>query len=286
MTTFASLPRSLFCLTLAHSIDDIDSVERLLQEYSEDTEYCMPIALRDVLNTEYLPRMTIPSSGELLKYLNVLWMQNKTLEERLVTSTWGDLIYLVPYYLIRGADINYRNNEALFDAIVKGYSDMVKLLLTPTHGPTANVNARGRGGYPIVTATRYYNADIIKMLLDAKADPSINNSAALSEAIDHYTPKVIKMLIEHKADVNAGNGKALVSASSYGLTEHVRVLLDARADIHAQSDRPLRDAVDYHNSDDTINLLLDRRANAKVITNFRYDLPDALVEKIKKLQAE
>ena len=68
-----SLPAPLFCLTLAHSIDDVNAVERLLAEYPVETEQCIPIALRSILETKDLPPVPFFNSRQLLDHLDVLW---------------------------------------------------------------------------------------------------------------------------------------------------------------------------------------------------------------------
>ena len=79
------LPTPLFCLTLAHSIDDFPQnggrylplggrniVERFLEEYPNETQQCIPIALRIILETPELPTVPFFTSRELIDHLNVL----------------------------------------------------------------------------------------------------------------------------------------------------------------------------------------------------------------------
>jgi hypothetical protein len=70
--TEMELPRPLFCLTLAHNLDDRDVIERYLAEYPTETEQCIPIALRQTLATSNLPDVPFFSSVNLLKYLSLL----------------------------------------------------------------------------------------------------------------------------------------------------------------------------------------------------------------------
>src|SRR5438309_29184 len=94
------LPRSLFCLTLAHSIDDRDVVERYLAEYPDETEQCIPTALRSALGVDYLPPVPFFSHQELLKSLFILW-NGHTLDYKLGDAADTGLLYLVAYYLTR-----------------------------------------------------------------------------------------------------------------------------------------------------------------------------------------
>jgi hypothetical protein len=99
------LPRSLFCLTVEHNIDDTDAIERYLAEYPEDTEYCLPIALRDLLSSPELANftgrpLTISRPDNLLQYLEILW-SDKSDWDKLQDVLDRNLDYLALYLIGR-----------------------------------------------------------------------------------------------------------------------------------------------------------------------------------------
>jgi hypothetical protein len=184
MTT---LPRNLFCLNLAYNIGDRDIVEQLLTDFPVETEQCIPTALRGALEVDYLPTVPFFSSRELLKYLSLLWGRG-TVNNKLIDAAMCGLIYLVAYYLDRGADIHSENDQALRSAV-------------------------------------YYNyIKTIKLLLDRKADIHALNDSALRWAAAHGQTEVVELLLDRKADLHAEGDYALKWAAAYDHPETVKLL--------------------------------------------------------------
>jgi ankyrin repeat protein len=211
------LPRSLYCLTLAHSLDDRDVVEQLLTDFPEETEHCIPIALRTMLTVEYLPPVPFFSSRELLEYLPLLW-NYETLDNKLSAAATEGLIYFVAYYLDRGANIHTF------------------------------------GEWPLITAAIDDHTETVKLLLDRKADIHAYNDAVLGIAARHYHTETVKLLLDRNADIHAGNDSALRWAAENGHTDTVKLLLDRKANIHAINDYALRFAARNGHAE-TVNIL-------------------------------
>jgi len=100
----------------------------------------------------------------------------------------------------------------------------------------ANVNAHDEHGRTaLMSAVRKGQREIVRMLLDAGADPNLQTSygaTALSMASGHH-PDIVRMLLDAGADVDKGKG--LVQAAWYGQLEIVRMLLKAGADVNVQT---------------------------------------------------
>jgi len=100
----------------------------------------------------------------------------------------------------------------------------------------ANVNAHDEHGRTaLMSAVRKGHREIVRMLLDAGADPNLQTSygaTALSMASGHH-PDIVRMLLDAGADVDKGKG--LVQAAWYGQREIVHMLLKAGADVNVQT---------------------------------------------------
>jgi ankyrin repeat protein len=95
---------------------------------------------------------------------------------------------------------------------------------------------------PLIGATRSGDAQAVKTLLAAGADPNqrwgVNNWTPLMHAIHKNQKGSVEALIAGGANLNAhcGNGvTALMMAAGYGYADIVEVLLDHGADAHAET---------------------------------------------------
>jgi ankyrin repeat protein len=223
------LPRSLFCLTLAHSIDDKDVVEQLLTDFPEETTQCLPIALRTVLEVDYLPPVPFFSDRELLRYLSLLW-SDQTLNRKLFGVASNSLIYLVAYYLDRETDIHANHDDALILAATYGHTDTVGLLLDRK----ADIHSADDGA--LRWAAYYGHTETVKLLLDRKADIHARYDDALRDAAARGRTDTVKLLLDRKADIHSDDDFALRYAVRNGHIETVKLLLDRKSDIHAEDD--------------------------------------------------
>jgi hypothetical protein len=158
------LPRSLSCLNLAHSIDDRDVVEQLLTYFPEEMERCIPTALRSILEVDYLPAVPFFSKPELINYLSRLW-DDSTYNYKLGNVAAAGLIYLIAYYLDRGANIHALDDDnALRYAAENGHIETVKLLLDRK----ADIHAMD--DYALRYAAHNGHTETVKLLLDRGAN--------------------------------------------------------------------------------------------------------------------
>lgn len=94
------LPRSLTCLTLEYVIADRDTVEQYLALDPETTEYCIPIAVRNLLKP-YAEKSGMPNTmltkDMLWRCLEVLW-QNRDINRYELMGHYG-ATYILPYIM-------------------------------------------------------------------------------------------------------------------------------------------------------------------------------------------
>ncbi|MGH9256170.1 MAG: ankyrin repeat domain-containing protein, partial [Vicinamibacterales bacterium] len=128
------------------------------------------------------------------------------------------------------------SREALFSAIQRGAVADVERLLGG--GASADVvNAEGTPA--LMAATLFGGADMVKLLLDRKADPS-RTDAAGATALMWAIPDVekVRLLLAAGANVNAqsktGRTPLLVAAAYPGTVALVRLLVERGADVRAQ----------------------------------------------------
>lgn len=175
---------------------DRDVVEHYLTEKPIETESCIPVALRNMLENRYLPAMTFPSRKKLLEHLSILW-SNDPINDKLASAAAHGLNHLIVYYLIRGADIRTKLNRPLRSAAGGGHTDTVRLIL------------------------------------DQKVDVHAERDAALRWAAGDGHIDTVKFLLGRKADIHADHEDALMWSARNGQTEVVRFLLDQKANIQS-----------------------------------------------------
>jgi ankyrin repeat protein len=220
-----ALPRNLFCLNLAYNIDDEDVIEQLLTHFPEETEQCIPIALRSTLEAEDLPSVPFFSSQELIEYLSLLW-SGAAPDRKLLVASGDGLIYLVAYYLDRGADIHAYDDRALKNAAENGHTETVKLLLD------RGADIHAVKDYALRWAAAYGQAETIELLLDRKADIHAKDDEALREAVNANHIDTTKLLLERKANIHAAdNDYQLKYIAKYHPNESIDLLVKYGANL-------------------------------------------------------
>jgi len=136
-------------------------------------------------------------------------------------------------------DINLSTkNTLLFFASNYNQKDIVKLLLEAK----ADVNAPYKEGItPLYIASELGHTEIVKLLLEAKADVNVadkNGATMLYMATAKNHTEIVKLLLEAKADVNApykDDITPLLIACTEGNVEIVKLLLAAGANVNAKA---------------------------------------------------
>jgi ankyrin repeat protein/cytochrome c551/c552 len=137
----------------------------------------------------------------------------------------------------------------MMDAIRGGDRQGFKKMLSQDR-EAAQLKGPG-GSTPLMYAALYGDANSVKLLLDAGADPNVRNEAgatALMWATDD--PEKTRLLLEARADANArsedGRTPLLIAAMRFGSSAVVKLLLDHGANPSARSPEgqtPLSEAV-------------------------------------------
>ncbi len=140
---------------------------------------------------------------------------------------------MVEFLLAHGADVNAINNihqqTPLFGAVQKGFAAVTEVLLANK----ADVNAvDGPGETPLFYAAQQ-GTNLIQILLAAGANVNVTNNEGrtpLSFAAEKAPPEVVKMLLDAKADPNGGDlDPPLLCAVYEKAAESVQLLLQAGA---------------------------------------------------------
>lgn len=124
---------------------------------------------------------------------------------------------------------------------------------------------------PLQQALKKDHKEVVKILLDAKADPNLPKSSPdFFWGIYFEKPDITKMLLEAKADLNATDSygftllyRSVLDKYSKKRLENTRFLLKAKADpniLYAKKSSPLEEAV-FQNHIPLIHLLLEFKAD-------------------------
>lgn len=120
----------------------------------------------------------------------------------------------------------------LHAACEKGDTEAVKRLLA---ADPKLVDQRESGGItPLGRAVVYNKTEVVKILLEAGADPNLakpDGASPLHDAVTQKNSAILRLLLEHKAntEVRWQDGSTPLLGAVYGTVEIVRLLLDAGA---------------------------------------------------------
>ena len=136
----------------------------------------------------------------------------------------------------------YFHMTPLGSAAREGDIDAARTIITT--GVNLNEQSTGAGDpapvrSPMQWAALKCHSDIVRMLIDAKADVNTNSYgwAAIHDAVICGDPEIVKLLLDNGANINAvawGKWTPLFMAVEKGHTSIVRVLLDGGANINAK----------------------------------------------------
>ena len=128
-------------------------------------------------------------------------------------------------------------SQDIFGAIMDREADLVRELLRDD--PTAT-NPVGEGPVPLIWAGRYGDREIIRMLLEAGAEPNVRRDVdhfgktALDMVISYLDDDVIRLMLDHGADPefkgDESDSTAIRIALRNGTLSGLKMLLEAGAD--------------------------------------------------------
>lgn len=159
-------------------------------------------------------------------------------ETALMAASESGKLPLVNWLLDHGADVDFVDRDglgALHRAIEGGQTAVVEAILQ--RRPKLDImNTRTS---EMLLEKALYQPEIVKLLLDAGADPDIENSSGetvISEAVSHRNgSEVVNMLLERKADIHHRNREGwtpiCIAVGSARDAALVRVLADGGANL-------------------------------------------------------
>ena len=99
---------------------------------------------------------------------------------------------------------------------------------------------------------------IVKLLLENKADISLEDNYAIKLACNEGKTDIARLLIEYKADFTAEENCSIRWASKCGHVETVKLLIESKASV---TDNPCLKWAFYRKRDDVVKLLLENGAS-------------------------
>ncbi len=163
--------------------------------------------------------------------------QNLDANQELINAVKSGNLEGVEAALSKGADVNHATNEdmtALSLAARDGHEGIVRVLLE--HKADAN------RGYPLLFAMDKGRINIVKILIEAGADPNeadnFGHSALMEAAMLGYT-QTVRLLLKAGADINHADHEgntALIWAATRGYIDIVKMLIERGADINHTND--------------------------------------------------
>ena len=172
-----------------------------------------------------------------------------------------------------GANVLALNNDddsILLMAVGINDNELVQSLLKDPDVQEQLLNqANNVGQTPLISAAKQGNGPLVKILLDAGADPDAKDNkdnTSLMYAIREGSAEIAQILINADAEVNAID---LLLAVDKGLTEVVQFLIKANVNPNAMTNRGTTALMIAATKDDidTVKILLDAGADPNATTN-------------------
>jgi len=180
----------------------------------------------------------------------------------------------------------------LLDKDIVLMNNIKKYILTLTIEEINKQNTEGWSALNIAcrNSEKYCNYEIIKLLLDNKADINMKNNDGWTALIvsSRYSStdsntKTVKLLLDYKADLNIKNNNgwtALLVSSRYSSAdsniETIKLLLDYKADINIKNNDGWSALIlaSFDSNIETVELLLDNKANPNIIIEDKFKYMD------------
>lgn len=179
-----------------------------------------------------------------------------------------------------------------FESAVKAIKDKADVNASTDSGATALLIA-------CINSSKFDNTPVIKLLLEAKADPEIadkNGTFPLKAAAQSGKSAIIKLLAESGADVNRGDKVGttpLLTAVYFGRFDAASALIASKADVNKSNKNGFTPLMAACSKNDIriVKLLIENKADAKAadrggITAMYLTSDKNIIELLKKTGAE
>lgn len=254
-------------VTIAAASGNKETIETLL-------EYKASVDLRDNKgNTPLLQAMVKNHTGVVKQLIEAKAnpnLSNNTYRTPLITAILKGNVLLVNSLLENKANIS---NHSLLFAIAVGHLEIVNSLIKAGANISDLARNNDNGNTPLMLAVKYNHPDILKVLLEASADPNLRNnygSTALFMAINFNNIEMVKSLLHAKADpscMNNTTASAIHIAANEGQLEIVKALFEAKSNTnqtYGENITALYLAV-QNNHFDVVVTLLEAKADPNVL---------------------
>lgn len=185
---------------------------------------------------------------------------------------------IVKLLLDNGADVNYQNNQALYECCSEGYYDICQLLLD--HG--ADITS----GRSLVVACKYGNVDIVQLLLSRGFDPYYDNGKAFTTSCknnngfyvcykshNHYY-EICQLLLDYGYVINENDPefiKMIIYCIKTGNNYVLQFILNQGVDLDCLNRYFNNMKYKYEGYHKTINLLVESGIEVKNIGKILLD---------------
>ena len=250
---------------------DIDHIADFLEYGIYLREITLPIneqnfkMIKD--NNKYRANMIILGKRYELKDVSTIKM---LMERSPYTTTRDSLVWWnisngcvdgLEYMINNGAKINGDLKFAIEHVSWRGYSEMLKYLLTKFNNLNLNVlmlDSIRNNQY----GSELINLKTIQAFVEAGVDVHVENERLLINYAAHGMYSIVKYLIENGADIHAANDYALRRIVHLNDIEMVKYLIEKGANVHAQDEQAIEYAVENSNPK-MVKYLLEQGANVK-----------------------
>lgn len=248
--------------------ENIASLQATLKNHLE----FMPFLLHIGMNPERLMKQLIQLLGNTLENHQVPLLVKNQQAHFLIEA-----MSKLPIQISSNTEILQMMSHVFGFAVELGYVEVVKKMLETVH-PNPNI-ADANNQLPISLSVKTKNPEMVKLLLDAKANPNVSDRG-LSEitplllAVQTGNADVLKMLLENGAQPNHFHKEIgmtpLIAAVRSGKLKLVQLLLEKNADPDAISaltnTTALSEAICY-NHPLIVDALLKANANINLLGN-------------------
>jgi len=198
--------------------------------------------LKDILNKDYINRAILELATKLIIAVNNINLKNNWKNIILINASMKGYKDIIKLILDTGADINARDQDgwtALIWSIIEGHKDVTELLINRG----ADINTISLDSYAaLIELAIQGHQDVVELISNyINTDIHLTNNygwTPLIWAVIEGHKDIIEILLNRDADINAinkGGNTALMIAAFYGNKEIVELLLNYGADVNLRN---------------------------------------------------